>query len=153
MKATTNGFKSFATAFMVLSLALMCWGCASHLRKDSQPIHGPVASVALSSTPSGAKVLVNNEFRGFTPMLIDLSRKKDYEVALTLDGYEPYSFSIKHKINYSGWIIGNILFGGGIGLVADAATGEFYNLYTNEPHPPGKGVIKVKLKPAVKTAE
>jgi hypothetical protein len=154
MKATTNGFKSFATAVMVLPLALVCWGCAGHLRQDSQtPIHGPVASIALSSTPAGARVLINSAFRGFTPVFIDLSRKKDYEVALLLDGYEPYSFSIKHKIDYAGWIIGNILFGGGIGLVSDAATGKFYNLHTNEPHPPGKGVIKVKLKPVVKTTE
>jgi hypothetical protein len=151
MKATTNDFKSFATAIIVLPLALMCWGCASH--RSQTHIHGPVESIALSSTPSGAKVLVNNEFRGYTPVFIDLSRKKDYEVTLTLDGSEPYSFSIRHKIDYSGWIIGNIIFGGAIGLVMDAATGEFNHLYTNEPHPSGKGVIKVKLKPVVKTTE
>lgn len=86
-------------------------------------------------------------------MFIDLSRKKDYEVALRLDGYAPYSFSIKHKIDYEGWIIGNTLFGGVIALAINAATGEYYHLYTNESDQPGKGVIKVKLKPVVKTTE
>lgn len=153
MKATTNGFKSFATAVMVLPLALICCGCKG-LHQDSQtPIHGPVASIALSSTPSGAKVLVNSEFCGYTPVLIDLSRKKDYEVALALDGYESYSFSIKHKTDY-GWIIGNIFFFDGmVQVMLDAATGQFYNLSTNEPHPPRKGAFKVKLKPVVKMTE
>ncbi len=37
-----------------------------------------------------------------------------YEVVLTRSGYEPYTFSIKCSIDYSGWIIRNVFFLGGV---------------------------------------
>jgi hypothetical protein len=139
MKTLAARSKRFHTFAITLALAVGCFGCST-----------PMQTIGISSSPSGAKVTVNGEFRTYTPVVVGLSRKKDYEVVLTREGYEPYAFSIKHKINYSGWIIGNALWGGLIGLTVDAATGEFYQLSTKEPHPAGKPIINVKLKPATK---
>ena len=45
---------------------------------------------------------------------------------MTLDGYHPYELTLTKKSN--GWVWGNIVFGGLIGLVVDASTGSLYKL-------------------------
>jgi len=63
---------------------------------------------------------------GTTPLSADLSRKKNHAIAIKLDGYEPYEILIKREFN--AWYIGNIIFGGIIGLVIDPITGAIYKL-------------------------
>ena len=47
-----------------------------------------------------------------------------------MDGYEPYELILfRHT---SGWIWGNIIFGGLIGLVVDAITGKMYKFSSTE---------------------
>ncbi len=45
---------------------------------------------------------------------------------MTLEGYQPYEITLTKKSN--GWVWGNIIFGGLIGLVVDASTGAMYKL-------------------------
>ncbi len=45
---------------------------------------------------------------------------------MTLTGYQPFDMVIERKV--SGWIAGNIIFGGIIGLAVDIATGGMYKL-------------------------
>jgi hypothetical protein len=47
-------------------------------------------------------------------------------IAFTLDGYENYEMNTYRKVN--AWIIGNIMFGGVIGLGIDALTGAMYRI-------------------------
>lgn len=59
-------------------------------------------------------------------MILDLKRKNSYMVKLELDDFEPYEVSLTRKA--SGWVWGNIVFGGLIGLVVDATAGGMYKL-------------------------
>lgn len=101
----------------VLVLALT--GCASI-------IHGTTQQVAISSSPTGAQVSVNNQDLGTTPIVADLKRKETHIVRVTLAGYEPYEVGLTRSV--SGWVWGNIVFGGIIGLAVDAITGGLYKL-------------------------
>ena len=47
-------------------------------------------------------------------------------VRITLPGYYPYSATLTHSV--SGWVWGNLLMGGIIGLAVDASTGGLYVL-------------------------
>lgn len=95
---------------------------------------------------------INGDFRSFTPTIIDLPKNNEYNITLALENYEPYTLSIKHKIDYPGWVIGNVLWGGLIGMTIDAVTGEFYNLTTDDPFlREDKRVINVKLKPVIRS--
>jgi hypothetical protein len=47
-------------------------------------------------------------------------------VKLTLDGYQPFEATITRGT--SGWVWGNIVFGGLIGLAVDAMSGGLYTL-------------------------
>jgi hypothetical protein len=64
--------------------------------------------------------------KGNTPLLIDLSRKDHHTVKITLDGFLPYETRLVRKVD--GWIAGNIVFGGLIGLAVDAISGGMYKL-------------------------
>jgi hypothetical protein len=104
-------------ALLLLPLGLV--GCATIMQGSTQ-------KVAISSAPTGAQVYVNGNQRGLTPMVADLSRKDIHVIALRLDGYQPYEVALARSV--SGWVVGNILFGGLIGLAVDASSGGMYKL-------------------------
>lgn len=80
----------------------------------------------ISSSPTGAKVIIDNESQGTTPMTASLKRKEHHTIRIEMAGYQPYETKIIRKVD--GWIIGNIIFGGLIGLGVDAITGGMYKL-------------------------
>lgn len=99
-------------------------------------IHGSYQEVSFSSTPSGAKVYIDGKSMGSTPINVSLRRmgrekgapntQKEYSVKVELPGYFPYEMKIKREMD--SWYLGNILFGGFIGLIVDAANGAMYKL-------------------------
>lgn len=102
---------AFALAFVV--------GCGTI-------IHGSTQQVSVASNPSGAQVEIDGLNKGTTPVTAELSRKDQHTVKLDLDGYEPYELIVNRKV--SGWVAGNIIFGGLIGLAVDAISGGMYKL-------------------------
>lgn len=110
-------------SFLIICLigvgAVLISGCASIIQGTRQ-------NVGISSTPSGATVCVDNKECGKTPCVQELSRKDNHFVTITLDGYMPYEITLTKSV--SGWIWGNIIFGGLIGLVVDAVDGAMYKL-------------------------
>ena len=102
-------------------------------------VHGGNRDVALSSFPAGANVTISRADTGApvktgtTPMVASLDPKRGYfkgqpyTVTFDLAGYESVDFTVYPKM--SGWYLGNILFGGVIGMVAvDPVTGSMWNL-------------------------
>ena len=49
---------------------------------------------------------------------------------IKLEGYQNYETKLTKKFN--GWYLGNIIFGGLIGLIIDPITGAMYDLTPNE---------------------
>ena len=114
MKQSINLLKVGAlAAVMVLS------GCASI-------VHGTSEKFTLDSAPEHAGLTVDNVFVGKTPLLVNLARKDNHTIGVRLAGFEPQTIRL-HKTT-SGWLWGNILFGGLIGVVVDASDGAMYNL-------------------------
>jgi hypothetical protein len=89
-------------------------------------IHGTRQDISFSSTPTGAKVFINQMDKGITPVVVNLKRNENYVIKIQLDGYLPYETNVVKKVD--GWIAGNIIFGGLIGLIIDAASGGMYKL-------------------------
>lgn len=104
-------------------------GCASI-------INGSTQSVEFASRPHGAKLFLDGKDMGLTPQTFDLRRKarrkgdtagkKEYTVRIEMEGYAPYETKLTRKLN--GWLFGNLVFGGLIGIVIDASSGAMYNL-------------------------
>jgi hypothetical protein len=89
-------------------------------------MHGTYQSVGIASTPSNAYVWVDRNYVGNTPIIVGLSRKENHIVRIELEGYQPYEVVFSKQL--SGWVLGNILFGGVIGLAVDAISGGIYRL-------------------------
>lgn len=89
-------------------------------------VNGPTQKIAVYSIPSSADVWIDGNFEGQTPLQARLSRSEDHLLKIELPGYEPYTARITRSL--SGWLIGNIVFGGIIGIVIDAVSGSMYKL-------------------------
>lgn len=89
-------------------------------------IHGTTQDVSIASSPSGASVVIDGADIGETPITQALERDSQHTIELNLDGYESESIIVNKGT--SGWVVGNIVFGGLIGLAVDAATGGMYKL-------------------------
>ena len=104
---------------LLVALTTMSTACASIM-------HGTTQDIGISSSPTNARVIVDNQPRGTTPLVAKLSRGDNHIVRIELAGYEPFEATLTKKV--SGWVWGNIVFGGIIGLAVDAMTGGLYNL-------------------------
>jgi hypothetical protein len=108
--------KRFAILTLLVAISA---GCASI-------IHGTSQDVGVNSVPSGARVLVDNQPLGATPIVAHLKRSDNHIIQISMNGYEPVKLTVTKKV--SGWIAGNIIFGGLIGLAVDAIDGAMYQL-------------------------
>jgi len=109
----------FRTIALCLLVAVAIWGCATIM-------HGTSQKIGISSSPTGAKVSVDNAVLGITPLFADLKRGDEHIVTVELAGYQKTQLTITKSV--SGWVWGNIIFGGLVGLAVDAITGGLYNL-------------------------
>lgn len=102
-----------------LSVLVLLTSCATI-------IHGSRQDVSIASNPSSAVVSIDGVEVGRTPLTTELSRKGHHAIKIELDGYMPFETQFTRKVD--GWIAGNILFGGLIGLAVDAISGGMYKL-------------------------
>ncbi len=106
-------------------------GCASIVSKSSYPI-------SITSSPEQADYIVTNKkgekvHSGKTPSTVTLKsgagffQPEKYKITFTKDGYSSTTSTISAQMD--GWYIGNVLFGGLIGiLIVDPATGAMWRL-------------------------
>ena len=122
--------------FAITALAAVCLsGCASIFNGSTQP-------VSFKSEPAGASVSVVNRAgqnvgSGSTPVTLELRRgagyfkPEVYKVRFEKPGFAAQELTITGSM--SGWYIGNIVFGGLIGMLAvDPVTGAMYKFEPEE---------------------
>lgn len=113
------------TVIALLLIAGMTANCASIA-------HGTRQDISVQSNPTGADVVVkcakDAPFNAPpTPTEITLKRNRGgCVITVSKEGYEPRSFRLTRQL--SGWYLANILIGGVIGLIIDAADGAMFNL-------------------------
>lgn len=102
-----------------LAIALLTSSCATIVSGSKQKIR-------FDSNPATATIFIDEVEVGKTPFEIKLKRNSDHSVMIKLEGYQTYETKLTRKFN--AWYIGNILFGGLIGVIIDPITGAIYNL-------------------------
>lgn len=65
-------------------------------------------------------------------MIVEMNRKDNHSVIIELDGYYPYEITLTKQ--FSGWVFGNLLFGGIVGIAIDAISGGIYKLTPDQLH-------------------
>lgn len=105
--------------YSILAAPLAAFACASIM-------HGGSQDLSIASQPSGASVSVDNQMLGKTPVVAKLKRKDKHLITVALDGYQPFQLATTRST--SGWVWGNIVFGGLIGLAVDLSSGGAYQI-------------------------
>jgi len=114
--------KIYAVAVAALALG----GCATVTRGTSN-------QVTFNSQPSNAQVRTSVGHSCETPCTITVDRKAEFIATFTKEGYEDVQVPVGTRVANAGMAgaAGNILLGGGIGLVADVATGATLEHFPN----------------------
>ncbi len=129
--------RSIAGALALACAAALCAGCATI-------VHGTTQRVQIDSTPSGADVAIDDSQRVITPSAVDLSRGSAHKLVFHKQGYQDTTETLTSGV--SGWILGNLLAGGVVGMAIDASDGAGRKLsadrvnaaLTPVPSPPPK---------------
>lgn len=111
-----------ATALTVIFL-MMQTGCATI-------VSGKTQDVMIRSNPPGATIKIDEIVSGTTPMVANLVRKKRHAISISKTGYQEVSHATTRGFN--GWYVGNLIFGGIIGLIVDPITGAMYDVEPEE---------------------
>lgn len=117
-----------STSFIVALIA-----GAGFLVSCGTMVNGTTQSVKVASEPAGAQVKVDSVPVGATPTSIELTRKSAHVITIEKAGYLSHEESVSQSS--SGWIAGDIILGGLIGLAIDAMSGGMYNLTHTEISP------------------
>jgi hypothetical protein len=104
---------------LVPSVALL-QGCAAILGSKT-------ADVAAVSEPPGAEIYLDGVRAGVTPDTITVESKKSHTMTFRAPGYREESCRLTSSVD-GGWIILDVLLGGLVGVIVDAATGEWNEL-------------------------
>lgn len=132
-------------AVAVCLLAIFSVNCGSIIHQTTQ-------QVRVNSEPAGAAVTVacgdvNNDPKLVTPAVVTLHRKPSYcGIKLNKEGYAEKELQFGRQM--SGWYLGNVLIGGIIGFIVDAANGAMWTRTTPANATKVEGEIKTTLEPA-----
>lgn len=89
-------------------------------------IHGETQDIEVRSNPDDAEVWVDGVRIGKTPTRLTLRRKDSHVIKIAKGDYKDAEIKITNET--SGWLMGNIIFGGLLGCGVDLITGGAYDL-------------------------
>ena len=111
------------SALLIAGATAMLASCAT-LAKQHKKGH----SVTLDPEQKGALVFVNGEYKGKSPVVLDVKPKEKYEVTYLKKSYLSKTFNVQSKI-LKKWVIKDIFAGAAIGapvtLLVDHLTGAW----------------------------
>jgi len=119
------GRKLFALAVLVFFAAVLS-GCATI-------ITGTTSEITITSEPDGAYISIGGMSYGMTPLVATVpNQRQPLMVKAELKGYESDSRILAYVDNW--WVLGNLLFGGLIGVIIDIVSGACYPLEPTRFH-------------------
>jgi hypothetical protein len=127
--------KVVLTSLLLVALATLMTGCATLLANKH-------LQVRISSTPAGARVYVNGDFVGVTPVKLSLKNDNQfYTIEFRKDGYQPGTYRLGKHIG-GGWFVLDMLVGAftlqindapqNVCLLIDNISGSWYALDTDD---------------------
>ena len=106
----------FARLVVALTAVAFASSCATI-------ITGSQDKVSIESDPPGAEFETSNGQKGTTPGVVTIADTETLSVTVTKPGFAPASSSLEPRM--SGWVLGNIVIGGVIGIAIDLISGQW----------------------------
>jgi len=110
--------KKIIAGLLSVIILITVFSCASIVCGTKQDIR-------INSDPTGAQVSIDG-VKYITPAVVKMKRGKDHSLTFTKEGYSPVTMKIDKEFN--SWVLGNLIFGGVIGLIVDFSNGAAYKL-------------------------
>lgn len=107
-------FQSGVAWLSLLGLGVSMTGCATI-------VNGRTQNIPVASTPSGATVKAG-DIQTTTPGSLSLRRGSDQDLVFQKEGFPERPAKLESKTSW--WLLGNVLFGGLIGLIVDLSVGS-----------------------------
>lgn len=131
--------RKFICVIALLLCPILLVGCATI-------VSGKTQKLPVNTIPDNAKITVNNVIQS-SPCVLVLDRTvPTYQIKIEKEGYKTVEITLNRSMN--GWILGNILFGGIIGLGVDCMTSSVYEFTPNKIEqtliPDGQEVLVIK---------
>jgi hypothetical protein len=104
---------------MILLMVASFSSCATVLKGDME-------GVRLNSEPPAARVYINGEYYGRTPLEIELKCYESYTIEFVKEGHERVVRRITNRIG-AGYVVLDVVCGF-VPVVIDALTGSWYKL-------------------------
>jgi hypothetical protein len=110
---------------------VMC--CGMLLANCATVTRGTVNQIQIVSEPSDAEARTSIGHNCRTPCTLTVDRKSEFTVSYAKEGYRETSVPVATRLAGAGaaGLAGNLLIGGIVGIVADAATGATLEHYPN----------------------
>ena len=86
---------------------------------------GEYRNVRINSDPDGAKVYINGDYFGETPLKLELRPNQSYTVEFRREGYKTEVRQIQNRIGW-GWVVLDVITGV-VPVLIDALTGAWYD--------------------------
>ena len=106
---------------LVLALSVL----ASDLAGCSLIVQGTRESIDVRSIPPGV-LARSGERQTLTPGELKLKRNKEHKITFEKEGLPTREATLAPKLSW--WLLGNVVFGGLVGLIVDLATGAGFRL-------------------------
>jgi hypothetical protein len=123
---------------VAMALGATLGSCASVTRGHTNQVH-------FASEPAGAELRTSMGHSCTTPCTLQFSRKDEFVASFSKPGYHPALLMVITRLAGEGaaGFAGNLLIGGGVGMVVDAASGATLEHCPNPVlvtlHPVGRG--------------
>ncbi len=124
--------KEYYRLFIPPVIVVTMFGLIVSLTGCATIMTGKYQSVPVTSDPPGVKVRADTGETIITPGKFNLIRNEEHTLMAECPGYDSQQLKLHNKAQ--GWVWGNILFGGGIGLVVDCVSGASDELIPKEIH-------------------
>jgi hypothetical protein len=105
--------------FALITLAVFSGSCATVFK-------GNHSRVGFTSEPQGAKVYIDGQYLGDTPIRLKLESRHDYTIEFVKDGYKTKAFHLTNHVG-PGWVVLDVILGL-VPVLVDAVTGSWYDL-------------------------
>lgn len=109
--------KKMTAIICLLSFILITTHCAFVFKGERRDIR-------FNSEPEGARVFINGEFYGRTPVKLELEPEESYVIEFRREGYEPVTRQLTNHVGV-GWVILDVVTGL-VPVLVDALTGAWY---------------------------
>jgi hypothetical protein len=114
------------------ALRIIALASSVSLQACATVLNGTTQKIGITSTPTGAEVTIDHQQRIMTPAALELARDRSHTLDFKKEGYQDEAFVVTSST--SGWVLGNVIVGGLIGVAIDLASGGGRKLSHDSVH-------------------